>query len=83
MTQIKKQYLGIVTVIAAILMISAIGIGNTYANNQDFASTNPIITQGEAVQIAVDHLETDISNLVEVDVDKEDRVFLYSIDFII
>jgi len=29
------------------------------------------------------HLKTDISNLVKVDVDKEEGVFLYSIDFII
>lgn len=82
MTQIKKRYLGIVAVIF-VVMVGAIGIGNSYANNQDFASTNPKITQGEAAQIAVDHLGTDISNLVEVDVDKEDGVFLYSVDFTI
>jgi uncharacterized membrane protein YkoI len=83
MTQIQKWHLGIAAVVMAIVMIGAVGIGNSYANNQDFASTNPKITQGEAAQIALNHLGTDISNLDEVDVDKEDGVFLYSVDFII
>ncbi len=67
----------------AVTIVGAISIGNSYANNQDFASTSPKITQGEAAQIAVNHLGTDLSNLVEVDVDKEDGTFLYSVDFII
>ena len=83
MTQIQKRYLGIIAAVVAVVMVGAIGIGNSYANNQDFASTSPKITQGDAVQIAVDKLGTDISNLVEVDVDKENGTFLYSVDFII
>jgi uncharacterized membrane protein YkoI len=67
----------------AISIVGAISIGSSYANNQDFASTSPKITQGDAAQIAVNYLGTDLSNLVEVDVDKEDGTFLYSVDFII
>jgi len=83
MTQIQKRHIGIAAAVIAVVMIGVVGIGNSYANNQDFASTNPKITQGEAAQIALNHLGTDISNLDEVDVDKEDGVFLYSVDFII
>jgi uncharacterized membrane protein YkoI len=80
---IQKRHIGIIAAVLAIAMVGAISIGTSYANNQDFASTSPKITKGEAAQIAVDHLGTDISNLVEVDVDKEDGTFLYSVDFII
>ena len=83
MTQIQKRYLGIIAAVMTVVMVGAIGIGTSYANNQDFASTSPKITQGDAIQIAVNQLGTDISNLVEVDVDKENRTFLYSVDFII
>lgn len=83
MTRIQKRHWGIIAIVMAVVMVGAIGIGNSYAKNQDFASTNPKITQGEATQIAINHLGTDISNLVEVDVDKEDGTFLYSIDFLI
>jgi len=80
---IQKKHIGVIAAVLAIAMVGAIGIGTSYANNQDFASTSPKITKGEAAQIAVNHLGTDISNLVEVDVDKEDGTFLYSVDFII
>lgn len=83
MTQIQKRYLGIIAAVVTAIIVGAIGIGTSYANNQDFASTSPKITQGDAIQIAVDKLGTDISNLVEVDVDKENGTFLYSVDFII
>lgn len=83
MTQIQKRYLGIIAAVVTAIIVGAIGIGTSYANNQDFASTSPKITQGDAIQIAVDKLGTDISNLVEVDVDKENGIFLYSVDFII
>jgi len=80
---IQKKHIGVIAAVLAIAMVGAIGIGTSYANNQDFASTSPKITKGGAAQIAVNHLGTDISNLVEVDVDKEDGTFLYSVDFII
>ena len=83
MTQIQKRHLGIIATVMAVVMIGAVGIGSSYANDPDFASTSPKITRGEAAQIAVNHLETDISNLVEIDVDKEDGTFVYSVDFII
>lgn len=83
MTKIQKRHLGIITTVMAVVMVGAIGIGSSYANNQDFASTSPKITQGEAALIAVNHLGTDLSNLDEIDVDKEDGTFLYSVDFII
>jgi uncharacterized membrane protein YkoI len=83
MTKIQKRHWGIIAAVMAVVMFGAIGIGTSYANNQDFASTSPKITKGEAAQIAANHLGTDISNLVEVDVDKEDGIFLYSVDFII
>lgn len=81
--RIKKQHIGILTAILAIAMVSVIGISTSYANDQDFDSTSPKITKGEATQIAVNKLGTDIANLVEVDVDKENGTFLYSVDFII
>lgn len=80
---IQKKHIGVIAAVLTIAIVGAISIGNSYANNQDFASTSPKITQGEAAQIAVNHLGTDLSNLVEVDVDKEDGTFLYSVDFII
>ena len=83
MTQIQKRYLGIIAAVVAVVMVGAIGIGTSYANNQDFASTSPKITQGEAIQIAVKTLGTDVSNLIGIDVDKENATFLYSVDFII
>jgi len=81
--RIQKRHIGVFVAIMAISIVGAISIGSSYANNQDFASTSPKITQGEAAQIAVNYLGTDLSNLVEVDVDKEDGTFLYSVDFII
>lgn len=83
MTQIKKRHFGIIVAIMAVVMIGAVSMGNSYAIDSDFASTSPKITPGEAAQIVVNHIETDISNLVEIDVDKEDGFFVYSIDFII
>ena len=83
MTQIQKRYLGIIAAVVAVVMVGAIGIRTSYANNQDFASTSPKITQGEAIQIAVKTLGTDVSNLIGIDVDKENATFLYSVDFII
>lgn len=81
--RIQKRHIGVFVAIMAISIVGAISIGSSYANNQDFASTSPKITQGEAAQIAVNYLGTDLSNLVEIDVDKEDGTFLYSVDFII
>jgi len=83
MTKIQKLHWEIIATVMVVVMVGAIGIGTSYANTQDFASTSPKITKGEAAQIAINHLGTDISNLDEVDVDKEDGIFLYSVDFII
>ena len=83
MTQMKKRNLGILVAVMATVMISAVSVGSSYAIDPDFASTSPKIIPEEATQIAVNHLKTDISNLVEIDIDREDGVFLYSIDFII
>ncbi|MFB5598207.1 MAG: PepSY domain-containing protein [Nitrosopumilaceae archaeon] len=82
MTQIQKRHLGIIAAAMAVVIVGAIGLGNSYANNQDSISSFKI-TKGEAAQIAANHLGTDLSNLVEIDVDKEDGTFLYSVDFII
>ncbi len=83
MTQITKRHFGIIVAVMAVVMIGAVSVGSSYAIDSDFASTSPKITPGEAAQIAINHIGTDISNLIEIDVDKEDGVFLYSIDFII
>ena len=48
-----------------------------------FISTNPENSLGDAIQIAMDHVGTDLSNLVDADVDRENNSFIYSIDFII
>ena len=48
-----------------------------------FISTNPRNSLGDAIQIAMDHVGTDLSNLVDADVDRENNSFIYSIDFII
>jgi uncharacterized membrane protein YkoI len=81
--RIQNRHIGFLAAVLAIALVGAIGIGNSYANDPDFASTSPKITKGEAAQIAVNQLGTDMSNLIEVDVDKEDGTFLYSVDFII
>lgn len=83
MANIQKKHLGILVAIVTIASVGAVSIGSSYANNIDFAMTSPKITQGEAVEIAIKHLGTDISYLDEIDVDKEGESFLYSVDFII
>jgi len=67
----QKRNVGFIATVMAVVIIGAVGIGSSYANTQDFESTSPKITRGEAVQIAAEYLETDISNLDEIDVDKE------------
>ena len=67
----------------AIAIVGAISIGNPYAASSNSGLTSAKITPVDAATIAINHLGTQPSNLVEVDMDKEHGSFIYSVDFII
>lgn len=69
--------------IIAIAIVGAISIGNSYAASSNSGLASAKITPGDAATIAINHLGTQPSNLVGVDMDKEGNSFIYSADFII
>ncbi|MBM2818943.1 MAG: hypothetical protein HW410_625 [Nitrosarchaeum sp.] len=74
----QKREMSIILSIMVIAVVGAIGIGNSYAASPTFK-----ITPEVAATIAITHLGVQSSNLVEVDLDKENDSFIYSVDFII
>ena len=69
--------------IIAIAIVGAISIGNSYTASSNSGLASAKITPGDAATIAINHLGTQPSNLVGVDMDKEGNSFIYSADFII
>lgn len=70
--------MSIFVAIMAIAVVGAIGIGNSYAASPTFKITPEI-----ASTIAINHLGVQPSSLVEVDLDRENGSFIYSVDFIV
>lgn len=79
----QKRQMSVFVAIMAIAIVGTISIGSSYA-----ASSNPDqyvahISPKIAANIAINHLSTQPSNLVKVDLDNENGVHVYSVEFII
>ena len=80
MTQSHKQQIGIVAVIA-VLAVGVITVGSSYATGSFWDIQSAEISVDEAAAIAITHLKTESSNLVEVGMEKEGESFTYEIEF--
>jgi len=82
MTQNKshKRQIGVAVIVTA-LAIGVIGIGSSYATGSLWGMTQAEISTEEAAAIAITHLGTESSNLVEVGMEKEGESFTYEIEF--
>lgn len=82
MTQVKsqKQQLGIVVAIT-ILVMGMITVSNSYAAGSLWGIQSAEISIDEAAAIAITHLNTESSNLVEIGMEKEDESFTYEMEF--
>ena len=69
--------------VIAVAIVSAVSIGSSYAASSTSTLASAKITPSDAATIAINHLGTEESNLVKVDMDKENGSFLYSVEFII
>jgi uncharacterized membrane protein YkoI len=81
--RIQKRHMGVFVAIMAIAIVGAISIGSSYAASSSSCLASAKITPGDATTIAINHLGTQLSNLNEVDMDKENGTCIYSVDFII
>jgi len=80
MTKSHKQQIGIAAIVAAIA-IGAVGIGNSYATGSLWGIAQSEISIDEAAAIAITHLGTESSNLVEIAMEKEGESFTYELEF--
>ena len=82
MTQNKshKRQIGVAVIVTA-LAIGVVGIGSSYATGSLWGMTQAEISTEEAAAIAITHLGTELSNLVEVGMEKEGESFTYEIEF--
>ncbi len=83
--RIQKRH--IIALIAGLAILVA-GISALNISSAMLPSSNPDqyvarISPETAANIAIDHILADRSNLVEVDLDNENGVHVYSVDFII
>ena len=81
--RIQKRHIGVFVAVIAVAIVSAISIGSSYAASSTSALASAKITPADAATIAINHLGTEESNLVEVEMDKEHGSFIYSVEFII
>ena len=80
MTQSHKQKIVIVAAIA-VLAVGVITVGSSYATGSFWDIQSAEISVDEAAAIAITHLNTESSNLVEVGMEKEGESFTYEIEF--
>ena len=80
MTQSHKQQIRIVAVIA-VLAVGVITVGSSYATGSFWDIQSAEISVDEAAAIAITHLNTKSSNLVEIGMEKEGESFTYEIEF--
>ena len=82
MTQTKSQKLqfGIVATIA-VFAIGMISVNDAYAADLLSDMLSADISIEEAVAIAVAHLKTESSNLVEIGIEKDDDILIYELEF--
>ncbi len=80
MTQSHKQQIGIVAAIA-VLAVGVITVGSSYATGSFWDIQSAEISVDEAAAIAITHLKTESSNLVEIGMEKEGESFTYEVEF--
>ena len=80
MTKSHKQQIGIAAIVVAIA-IGVVGIGNSYATSSLWGIAQSEISIDEAAAIAITHLGTESSNLVEIAMEKEGESFTYELEF--
>ena len=79
-TKSQKQQIGIVAAIVA-LAIGVVTVGSSYATGSFWDIQSAEISIDEAAAIAITHLNTKSSNLVEMGIEKEGESFTYEMEF--
>ena len=82
MTQTKSQklQLGIVAAIA-VFAVGIVSVDNAYATDLLSDILSAEISVEEAAAIAITHLNTESSNIVEIGMEKNNESFIYEIEF--
>lgn len=80
MTKSHKQQFGIATAIVA-LAIGVVTVGSSYSTGTLWDYQSAEISMDEAAAIAITHLNTESTNLVEIGIEKEGESFTYDAEF--
>lgn len=78
----QKQNIAIMAAVMAVLITGTVSIGNSYATDSTAGLATAKITPGDAATIAVNYIGAQPSDLVKVDLDKENGTYVYSVEII-